>query len=104
MFPSLSFTRGGLLDVIPVKALTFLILVSDCFFFCRREWFDVVSLQNLWRFVKRHFLYVLLGRQDAHLSSLRQLEEERSVQEETLSWAGRLEEEHHECSRDWDLF
>ena len=76
---------------------------GDCFF-CRREWFDVDSLQNLWRFVKRHFLYVLLGRQDAHLSSLRQLEEERSVQEETLSWAGRLEEEHHERSRDWDLF
>ena len=42
--------------------------------------------------------------QDAHLSSLRQLEEERSAQEETLSWAGRLEEEHHARSRDWDLF
>ena len=26
------------------------------------------------------------------------------MQEETLSWAGRLEEEHHERSRDWDLF
>ena len=65
---------------------------------------DVDSLQNLWHFLKRHFLHVLLGWQDAHLSSQRQLEEERSAQEETLSWAGRLEEEHHERSRNWDLF